>query len=114
MKKVCYFAWLTMALWLVAGEALAKEQALPPEEEYVRAEKGHLMVKGERLRVWGVIGKVFLTPDLKPEDSPSERAAKIAEARRGTDRLLDRFEELGFNGVRLREAVPNTGGLSKR
>jgi hypothetical protein len=90
-------------------EGAEKVTALPPDSEYVLADKGgFLTVGGERKRYWAAIGRVFLQPRLDEKDSAEERQRKIAEARRGTDVIIQRLQDLGFNAVRLWSAVPNT------
>ncbi len=83
---------------------------LPPDSEYVVVnEQGHLSVNGERERYWAVIGQLYHTPDLKDGDSAEERTSKIETARRGTDVLIQRYEDLGFNGARLWATPENPG-----
>jgi hypothetical protein len=60
----------------------AVDPANIPESAYVTVnEDGHLSVDGERVRYWTFTGKVFGTPEV-------------------TDKILDRLEFLGVNGVR--------------
>lgn len=75
---------------------------LPPDDEYVVADaNGHLRLKGERQRYWGVIGGFLHTPELKPEDTAEERQRKIDEAYADVDALVQRFADLGFNLNRM-------------
>jgi len=83
-------------------------QVLPADSEYVVVKDGHLSIAGQRQRYWAVIGRTFIAPDLKSEDSPEVRKTKIANAKRGTDVLVQRFTDLGFNANRLWESLPNT------
>lgn len=81
---------------------------LPDKSEYVVVQDGHLAIRGRRTKFWSVIGKTFITPELEPGDSPAVRKQKIDDARRGTDVLVQRFFDLGFNSTRLWAAAPNT------
>lgn len=82
---------------------------LPPDNEYVVVnEQGQLSVNGERERFWAIIGKPLIWANIQDGDSEEIRAQKIDKSRKGTDRLVDRFEELGFNAVRLWYVAPNT------
>jgi hypothetical protein len=101
-----------LAVTLLTGAAFAQDTPrfapLPPDSAYVRVRDGHLSLDGKRVRYWAVIGKPFLTPRLLPNDTPEIRAKKIADARRGTDYLIKRFQDLGFNACRLWDTAPNT------
>ncbi|MEM1011406.1 MAG: hypothetical protein AAGI46_04195 [Planctomycetota bacterium] len=97
-----------LALILLVGLMTVPSQAEVnpadiPEERYVRVVDGQLHADGERQRFWGVIGQLFVRPDIKPNDTPDEIAVKVEAAQRGTDELLDRLELLGFNAVRFWE-----------
>lgn len=81
---------------------------LPPERDYVTVKDGHLSLHGERQRYWAAIGKLYLSAGVKPGDSETVRKEKVARAHAGTDRLLQRFKDLGFNGFRLWTSLPNT------
>lgn len=72
-----------------------------PDEAYVRVDQGQLWSGGERQRYWGVIGRLFAHSGVQPSDSPEAAAQKVATARAGTEILLDRFEDLGFNAMRF-------------
>ncbi|HUT01660.1 MAG TPA: hypothetical protein VM031_04350, partial [Phycisphaerae bacterium] len=74
---------------------------LPPDREYVVVKDGHLSLNGRRVRYWAVIGGVFVQADAKPGDTPDERAGKVRAARKGTDLLVRRYQELGFNACRF-------------
>ncbi len=75
---------------------------LPVDTEYVQVDKdGHLSVNGQRQRYWSAIGKLYMGSGIKPEDSAEVRAAKVEKMKRGTDALIARFIDLGFNSVRL-------------
>ncbi|MEX2607200.1 MAG: hypothetical protein WD708_07620 [Kiritimatiellia bacterium] len=66
-------------------------QPLPPDSAYVVVdENGHLSLNGERQRYWAVIGKPFI-----------HVGGDLEKSRKGTDALVERFENLGFNAVRL-------------
>lgn len=100
------FAALLLSAFISSLHAATK---LPPDNEYVVATPdGHLAVNGERQRFWSVIGKPFISPGIVPADAPATRAAKLEKSRRGTDALVQRFVDLGFNSVRLWDAVPDT------
>ena len=69
---------------------------LPPDSEYVVVnEDGHLSVNGERQRYWSVIGKI----------SSHNKAS--------TDALIQRFQDLGFNSVRMWDAPGTRGDYTK-
>ncbi|MEX2607274.1 MAG: hypothetical protein WD708_08010 [Kiritimatiellia bacterium] len=77
-------------------------QTLPPDSEYVIVdENGHLSVNGERRRFWAVIGKLMISAGVQADDDAETRAAKLERSRKGTLALLDRFQALGFNGLRM-------------
>jgi len=67
--------------------------------EYVVADAaGHLTLGGERIRFWGAIGGLPSTwAAIKAEDTPEQRAAKVAEAYRHNEALVQRLVDLGFN-----------------
>jgi len=70
---------------------LFSQTELPPDSAYVVVdENGHLSVNGERERYWAVIGKPFIHVN-----------GDIEKSRKGTDALLQRYDDLGFNAVRL-------------
>ena len=75
------------------------EVASIPASAYVVADaQGHLSVDGERIRFWGAIGNMPSTyADLKPGDTPEQRAAKVKEAYRNNEALVQRMIDLGFN-----------------
>ncbi|PTY05977.1 hypothetical protein DB346_01645, partial [Verrucomicrobia bacterium LW23] len=73
---------------------------VPDDSEYVTVRDGHLQLKGERQRFWGVIGSFPGNPKFAPDDSPAQREAKVAEARANADAIVQRFSDLGFNFVR--------------
>jgi len=106
----------TLLVGLVGTEAaccgIARGQTVDPasipESEYVTVHNGQLHVNGQRQRYWAAIGKLFSSSEIKPDDSAAVRAQKIQIARASTDKLLERFSELGFNAFRLWTAVPNT------
>ncbi len=81
--------WLAIVIVFVAFacNGLAEPSVgkkLPPDSQYVVVDaNGHLWVDGERRRFWAVIGKVYA-------DNPAS-----------TDALIERFDSLGFNAVRL-------------
>lgn len=103
MKKL----WLFLSCFAACATAHAQTASmpnavpLPPDEAYVRVQDGRLVVNGRRERFWAVIGKPYIGSNLLPVDAPAQRAQKIADARRGTDVLQQRFKDLGFNSVRL-------------
>lgn len=79
-----------------------------PNSQFVTIRDGHLSLDGVRQRYWAAIGKVFLAPEIKPDDSPERRKEKIRDARKGTDVIVQRLIDLGFNATRLWATVPNT------
>ncbi len=101
MLMICLGATAAVAVSSMAwAQAAADPQAIP-ESRYVVVRDGRLTVDGQRQRFWGVIGQPYTGADIKPGDTPEQRAAKVAAARAGTEALLDRFEALGFNAIRL-------------
>lgn len=96
---------------LIAGGASSLAfgaENLPPDNAYVVVDaQGHLSVNGERQRFWAAIGKPLVTADIKPEDSAEERARKLERSRKGTLAILDHFEAMNFNGVRLWNTLPS-------
>lgn len=76
---------------------------LPPDAEYVVVGKdGHLTLRGQRVRYWSAIGKLYIGAKVDPKkDSPEERRKKVEASRKATDALLERFEDLGFNSFRF-------------
>jgi len=82
---------------------------LPSDKEYVVATPdGHLAVNGERQRFWALIGKPFIAAGVLPTDDAATRIAKLEKSRKGTDVLVQRFVDLGFNAVRLWDVIPGT------
>lgn len=91
---------------LAVLQAQGGEKTLPPDDSYVTIDQdGHLSAFGKRERYWAAIGKVFIRPDLNSDDSPEERHRKIADAKRGTEVIIDHLSRLGFNSVRLWEVL---------
>lgn len=74
-----------------------------PESDYVVVRDGQLHSGGQRQRYWAAVGKLFARSQVKPNDDPNQRREKIRIAREGTDRLIRRFHDLGFNAVRMWE-----------
>ncbi|MFQ3670298.1 MAG: hypothetical protein SNJ84_02445 [Verrucomicrobiia bacterium] len=106
-------ALVTSCSWMVSEKAQAQgsSRSLPPDNEYVVVGPGgHLTVDGQRQRYWAVIGQLFHTPDIKPSDSAKDKADKIQLARRGSEVLLQRFEDLGFNACRLWDTPQGRSG----
>ncbi|MGF1678299.1 MAG: hypothetical protein ACFCUX_03785 [Candidatus Methylacidiphilales bacterium] len=77
---------------------------LPADKEYVVVQDSQLTINGQPQRFWSVIGSTFFTPEFAEGDDAETRAEKVAEARRRTDELLDRLDDLGFNSVRMWQA----------
>ena len=76
-----------LALILLVGLMTVPSQAEGnpadiPEERYVRVVDGQLHADGERQRFWGVIGQLFVRPDIKPNDTPDEIAALVAQSQK--------------------------------
>lgn len=107
MKKIGI--WLMCAMSLGMASCLTTknvkdtpEAAAIPDADYIQVSKdGHLELNGKRKRFWSVIGKPFIGAGVKKGDSPEVIKEKVAKAWKSTDALLDRFEDLGFNSVRL-------------
>ncbi|MEX0654642.1 MAG: hypothetical protein WD534_09115 [Phycisphaeraceae bacterium] len=72
-----------------------------PERDYLVVQDGQLWSDGQRQRYWAVIGKLYPSSGVQDGDSPEQVAEKVRLQREGTDLLLDRFEDLGFNAMRL-------------
>ena len=93
-------------LWMVGvasaqgGSPSQSTAPLPPDSQYVVVKDGHLSVNGERQRYWAAIGKLWIESGLTNTDTPEERTEKIKKSRAGTDELLRRFQDLGFNSFR--------------
>jgi hypothetical protein len=85
----------------LASVSTAQDQPLPPDDQYVVIQDGHLSVGGQRVRIWAAIGKLHADSKVTDKDTPEQRKEKVARSRQSTDALLDRFEDLGFNGFRL-------------
>jgi hypothetical protein len=80
---------------------------VPAESHYVVVSpEGHLSVDGQRQRYWAVIGKPFIRADIPDNATPEQRREAVELGYRNTDALLDRFEALGFNAIRLWNANP--------
>lgn len=94
-----------MKNWLAFGTLLLMAAALdaqvPPDRAYVQVRDGHLTLNGQRQRYWAAIGQLYIAPDIKKDESAEARSLKITQARKGTDILINRFGDLGFNAVRL-------------
>ncbi|MDA3959785.1 MAG: hypothetical protein PF961_03270 [Planctomycetota bacterium] len=91
---------------LVASQAMAADEALPPDETYVQVVDGHLSLLGERQRYWGFIGHFWLTGHMKEwytkeGDSPEVIKEKVEKGRAVIDAYVLRIRDLGFNLVRL-------------
>jgi hypothetical protein len=83
------------------------QTSLPPDSAYVTVKNGQLSLNGERVRYWAVIGSLYVSPNIRPNDSAEEKRRKIATSRRGTNILVDRYLDLGFNACRFWDSVPN-------
>ncbi len=81
--------------------AASVDPATLPDSQYVTVRDGHLWSGGQRVRIWAAIGKTFLNSNAITSDTPQSRAKKVDLARRGTDLLMQRYADLGFNGVRM-------------
>ena len=98
-----------LALLLALGALIAAEHpalTLPPDADYVQVRDGHLSLRGERVRYWGWIGHFWLEGklkehEIKADDSPEVRAAKVKKAYEVFDALAQRIHDTGFNLVRL-------------
>ena len=93
---------VTAAVWFGgAGLSGGRAAELPPDSEYVVVRDGHLSLGGERVRYWAVIGGVYVPANARAADSPAARAEKVATACKGTDVLVRRYGDLGFNACRF-------------
>lgn len=91
---------VVLASWLHAAEP--RDARDIPDSAYVVVDQdGHLSVNGQRQRYWAAIGKLWIGAGVKAGDSPEVVKEKLAKRERGTQALLDRFEDLGFNAFRL-------------
>ncbi len=87
---------------------------LPPDTAYVVVDKeGHLSINGKRERFWAVIGKPYISAGVGAGDDEATRATKLEKSRKGTDALVQRFTDLGFNAIRLWDVVPDTNDYTK-
>ncbi len=93
---------------LATPPAAALDPARIPAGDYVQANQdGHLILNGQRIRFWGAIGGLPSTwPDLKPTDTPEQKAAKVKAAYADTEALVQRLVDLGFNLNRTWHGVP--------
>lgn len=79
---------LTAATPCVLGQqADAPGEALPADNQYVQVKDGHLSLDGKRVRYWTWIGHFWCDGEnaqfnLKQDDSPEVRQAKIEKQRR--------------------------------
>lgn len=97
---------VVLPIVFAAPSGLALETALEavdpgtiPDSQYVQVKDGHLSLDGQRVRYWGVIGKVFADSKGKAEN--------VANARKGTDVLIQRYLDCGFNACRFWGSAPN-------
>ncbi len=95
-------------LWMVRAAPAQPATALPPDSAYVVVNDGHLSVDGQRQRYWSAIGKLYISAGVKASDSPDERRDKVAKARAGTDAIIARLKDLGFNSVRFWRGYANS------
>lgn len=112
--------WLMCALGLTMTSCLtidgandSAEAKAIPNAEYVQVKNGQLTVNGKRQRYWAVIGKPYIPAKIKKGDSAEVQAEKIEKSRKGTDVLMEHFENVGFNSCRLWTVVPNTDDYVK-
>lgn len=104
---------LPSLLLALAAISCQRAPALPPDSEYVIVDKnGHLTINGERHRFWAVIGQLHHTPEIGAQDSPADIRRKVDLARKGTDVLIQRFHDLGFNACRLWTTPQSSENLS--
>jgi len=71
------------------------------ENEYLIVKDGHLTLNGKRKRYWAAVGKVYANAEIKPDDSPEIIRQKVELAKKSTNLILDRLQEMGFNSVRF-------------
>lgn len=97
------------AVFSISNARAAETVELPDDAEYVRVVDGYLSVDGQRQRYWAAIGQVYGKSNIKRTDTPQQVWEKVARARRGTDLLVQRLSDLGFNAVRLWDGFPEGG-----
>jgi hypothetical protein len=100
MRQILATAVIGVSVWCGALEAQVAKKVDPatiPDSQYVQAKDGHLVLDGKPVRFWAVIGGVYRSTDSKASD----KAAAVAEAHKGTDALVQRYIDLGFNANRL-------------
>ena len=98
----------TLVVLLIAMMSTSYAASLPPDSAYVTVNAdGHLSINGKRERFWAVIGKPYIASGIKANDDSATRSAKLEQSRKGTDFLLDRFTEYGFNAIRLWDVTTN-------
>ncbi|GAB4456363.1 MAG: hypothetical protein OHK0029_14130 [Armatimonadaceae bacterium] len=98
---------LSLTVLLCFKGIAAAQTPLPPDRDYVVVKNGHLSLDGERVRYWAVIGKPYVSAGVRPDDSAEEKRRKVAISRRGTNVLVDRFTDLGFNASRFWGSLPD-------
>ncbi len=102
-----FLGWLliTPNLQVFGQQADTPRQPLPADNQYVQVKEGHLSLDGKRVRYWTWIGHFWCDGEnaqfnLKKDDSPEIRQAKVEKQRRIYDALAQRIKDLGFNMVR--------------
>ncbi len=104
MSQLMHPAFVLIALTLCLAMPARSAPELPPDEAYVRTTPdGELVLKGQRVRYWGLVTAVAGSPGLAPGDAPEVVAGKIAGHRAAIDRFVVRLGDMGFNLVRTWE-----------
>ena len=94
-------SWILTAVSLALAASCARgAEAVPKDDDFVQAHPdGHLYLKGERVRYWGLIGWLRAGA-VNPNLPPAERAAALKKARADTALGAQRIVDLGFNSYR--------------
>ena len=88
---------LPLLVCFCLGQARAE---LPPVRDYTTVSpEGHLQVRGERVRYWGVVSNWAFVRPAKGEDA--RLPAVRDRLRKDTEAFAQRIADLGFNMVRL-------------
>jgi len=80
---------------LLLTQTLAAQSPLPPDNQYVVVQDGHITLNGERIRFWGCVGQF-------PGRSHADNEAAVK-----------RLKELGFNMIRYWRAPEGDGSYVK-
>lgn len=100
MKKIVLPA-LVISVSLAFAVRASAQTSLLPDNDYVMVKDGHLSVGGQRIRLWCAIGGFPNQSGIQPNDSAEDKQKKRDRAYRDAEAIVDRFIDLGFNGLRM-------------